>query len=227
MNAQTHQSDAFPRTTRTWIGDQLALGAIGRDEVNRHVMAIYSHPLRVYLLGSSCRTAGEPDEIINGFFASRLDRSSFFDDWQDSGLRLRKWLINALHFHVKEQWREVRRHAGESMPDVVEDESTAHLENDLHRAWVDSLVRESFRAAAASCLDSGLSDHWDIFVRHFVNVQAYADLCTDFDISPAQAAVMARTAAIRFRTAVRDSIARDGVETGEIDSEIQSIMGRL
>ncbi|MDP6891509.1 MAG: hypothetical protein QF471_09280, partial [Phycisphaerales bacterium] len=57
----------FPPTLNTWIGLQMGDGTMGRGAINRHVMEAYEEPLRIYFMGSSWRSLGEPHEIINGF----------------------------------------------------------------------------------------------------------------------------------------------------------------
>ena len=40
---------------------------MGLSEANRHVMAVYLQPLRVYFMGSSFSWLGEPDELVAFF----------------------------------------------------------------------------------------------------------------------------------------------------------------
>ena len=95
-------ANAFPQTRRTWIDDALDRGGDGVHDVNGHIMETYAWPLRVYYLGTNSRWLGEPDDVIDGFFADRLARDSFLGDWRASGLRLRRWLINAFCFYLLE-----------------------------------------------------------------------------------------------------------------------------
>src|SRR5882672_12709738 len=96
------KKDVFPRTLGTWIGRKLQEGKAGRAEVNRHLMSVYAWPLQVYFRGSSDRWLGEPEDIVQGFFADRLDREEFLPGCQESGLRLRRWLMNGFCFYLKE-----------------------------------------------------------------------------------------------------------------------------
>ena len=121
----SEKKNHFPPTLCTWIEGRLDDGTIGRDAINRHVMESYELPLRIYYLGTSWRTLGEPEDIINGFMADRLERPNFFTQWKSSGKRLRHWLINALHFYLKEQWRRDRRHDAMSI-DRGTSEDTDH-----------------------------------------------------------------------------------------------------
>ena len=86
------KQDAFPQTLRTWIGARLVDGHAGRADVNRHLMTVYLRPLKIYFMGTSERWLGEPDDVVSGFFADRLARENFLDDWIASGVSLRRWL---------------------------------------------------------------------------------------------------------------------------------------
>ena len=71
---ETRTRDVFPVTQRTWLGRALVRGHEGLSEANHHIMDVYAQPLKVYYLGSSFRTLGEPDDVVQGFFADRLAR---------------------------------------------------------------------------------------------------------------------------------------------------------
>ena len=60
MSESRQRKDAFPATRMTWIRDRLDSGEEGRRDVTSHLMEVYAEPLRIYLLGSSFRSAGEP-----------------------------------------------------------------------------------------------------------------------------------------------------------------------
>ena len=218
--------DIFPQTMSTWIDDRLGEGSEGREALNRHVMSVYADPLRVYYLGTSYRRQlGDPDDVIQGFFASRLDREKFFQDWQASGKRLRRWLMNAFLFYLKERYRSERRHHAEPLPDEADAQAVdgAH-EDDLDRAWATAIVREAWSQTAETCTHNGLKAHWDIFYRHHFKGDPYRDIAPDFDVTPAQATVMARTVANHFRKALRRCIAHDGIDGAAIDREINSLL---
>jgi hypothetical protein len=218
------RKEAFPTTQQTWIGQTLVQGDRGRANVNRHVMEVYSWPLTVYYRGTRDRWLGEPDEIVQGFFADRLARSGFFTDWQRSRLPLRRWLINAFCFYLSEMRRRSKRdrsaqELGESAATTESDPGTT-----MDRAFVVSIVRAALSTAENRCKAEGLDAHWRIFMRHHHNGEAYQHIAADADIGPARAAVMCRTASRKFRSALRDMMARDGAPQHQIDREIQSLL---
>jgi DNA-directed RNA polymerase specialized sigma24 family protein len=219
----------FPPTLNTWIGEQMAGGTMGRGEINRHIMEAYEEPLRIYFLGSSWRTLGEPEEIVNGFLADRLDREEFFAKWQASGKRLRHWLINALHFYLKEQWRKERRHDAARLDSGGDDDDTHGMaepgteDREVDRTWARALVATACRDAQASCRADGLDDHWQLFIRHHLDGLPYRDCAAEFEVDPKRCAVMARTAAGRFREALQERLRQDGVPDAEIDEELMQL----
>ena len=199
-------------------------GEVGRKEINRHLMEVYTEPLVVYLGGHSGRRPGDPRETVHGFFANRLARDDFVAKWQQSGLRLRRWLMNALSFYVMEC-----RPRGTTMP------RPAALSNNLatdagrpeeavDRAFARSIVKQALRRAQHICRLQRLEEHWRIFVRHYYEGQRYEHLAADFDVTPARAAVMARTAGRKFRSALCDLVLRDGAAPGELERDIRTLL---
>ena len=218
---ESPKPDVFPQTLHTWIDARLEDGQLGRLDVNNHIMTTYALPLRIYLLGSSWRRFGEADEIINGFFAGRLDKPDFFTQWQASGKRLRYWLINALRFHLQEQYRRGKRDHVDVLPDDP-DEAKAH--RDFDRAWAMSLIREACRDAQQHCAEEGLEDHWSVFHQHHVEGVAYRDIAAAMNISPGRCAVMSRTATSRFKQAMANRLQLDGTPDTALNSEIDVLL---
>lgn len=216
--------DVFPSTQRTWLDAALGPGGEGRRDVNRHIMTVYARPLRVYFLGTAARWLGEPDEVVAGFFADRLSRGNFLDDWQRSGLRLRRWLMNAFSFYLSELQRGRRRDRKTAgvLPDAAA--SRVAPERTVDRAFGESVVAEALREAQAACLRNGLSDHWGIFIRHAYDGVSYERVAPEFGLRPERAAVMARTAARHFRKSLRELLRTDGAPEGDMDDEIRALM---
>lgn len=216
--------DVFPSTQRTWIDRTLGDFGGERNEVNRHIMTVYAQPLRVYFLGTRSRWLGEPDEIVAGFFADRLARPGFLDDWRHSGIRLRRWLMNAFSYYLSELQRERRRDQRTTgvVPEVAAGGATP--ERIVDRAFGESIVTEALRVAQAECIAKGLQKHWGIFVRHAYDGLRYETVAAEFDVASARAAVMARTAARHFRKAVRDLLHTDGTVDGDVDDEIRALL---
>ena len=219
------KKDVFPPdTSKTWIVLRLEEGEQGRKEVNHHVMSLYARPLEVYFLGTPYRTIGEPSELVQGFFADRLSRASYLTDWHKSGLRLRRWLMNGFSMYLKETARRSRadrRRVNLPVKGIAVDADCADA---LDRAFAKAIIEEALARAKDSCQSEGLTEHWTVFTRHFYDGVSYGDLVDELGITPSRAAVMARTAAQRFKRVLRDLVARDGACPPEIDDEIRLLL---
>ena len=222
-------SDAFPPTLSTWIDARLADGELGRAEVNRHIMLVYAEPLRIYALGTRSGHLGDAVDLVQGFFADRLGRPGYFRGWRESGLRLRRWLMNGFGFYLKELRRERRKQGSEqpleeegAPPEV--DGEVPRLAEEMDRAFAISVVREALQAGEASCRAKGQTQHWEIFRRHYYDGLEYASFVGEYGLAPARAAELARTAAGKFKSALRDLLARDGALESEIDAELDSLL---
>lgn len=220
---KSRPNDVFPATQLAWIDAQLDMGQQGRTEINRHIMSVYRFPLHVYFLGTRDRWIGEPEEVINGFFADRLARPNFLADWRVSGLRLRHWLINAFCFYLRELRR--LRHRGKAdSPKADEPVEFAGDTREIDRAYVSSLVREALIDAEKACVSQGFAMHWQVFSMHFCLGKPYEQFVEELGIDAGRAVVMARTAKKKFQAALRSLVARDSTGDDDINAEIRGLM---
>lgn len=215
--------EVFPLTRVSWIASRLKAGEEGLLDVNRHVMSVYAEPLRAYYLGTQARWLGEPDDVIEGFFADRLGRPDFMTAWEHSGLRLRRWLMNAFGFYLKEQLRRRRRDA---VPDQNADEAVAFSGDPVaavDRAFIVSVVRHALEETRRTCESEGLGPHWNVFHAHFCCETPYAAIAGATRLDPARCVVMARTVRARFQRALRAALAVDD-PSGAADAEILALL---
>lgn len=379
----------FPDTERTFVLDQLEAGC-GRDLAS-YVMRVYYEPLCIYSRATSYRDLGEAEEIVAGFFASRLSDPTWLDRWRAESCRrpmpLRRWLLNGLCFYMREEARRRRRdrriesdgagslepeavslgcassgHAGEDLellalrrefdalllhafprigaqteldpetrlfdgrfdamvdrarrlverggpvqPELraflqdldgleASDESAAsasetpgpsrvaqqhasvarsavrrlaraadawrsllrrrekrvrprqslrralsdalaarlanfdgasHAERQFERArarWIVAVATERTRVA---CVAAGQALHFEVFIRHHVHGAPYEAIAPNFGLGEVQCAGMARTASSKFRAQLGEVLREDGIDAGEIDSEIARLMEAL
>jgi len=218
--------DHFPDTMSTLIKNCLDAGTIGRLELNHYVMSVYRRPLKIYFLGSGYRSLGDPDDLVQGFFASRLARGDYFEKWQHSRLSLRRWLMNAFILYMKEICRSKRRL--QTRERALNDcEHEAMSESEIDRTWAETVVREACAQTAARCRADGQQRHWEVFHRHHILGQPYRDVAPEFGFTPAQAAVAARTVANKFRQAIRDFFAAEGAPEDAIDDDIRDLLGAV
>lgn len=215
--------DHFPATQVSWIGRQLDTGDTGRLEVNRHIMQVYAKPLTYYFLGSRERWLGEPEELVNGFFADRLGQPDFLEKWRGSGKRLRDWLKNAFCFYMRERIRARHRGTAGGVPPAEEPATEDEAARAFDRALTQSMVRRALLAAEEQCAAEGLRKHWEVFERHQLLGQEYKSFARELGIEPARAVVMARTARNKFVAALRQVVAADAA-TPDVDDEIVSML---
>ena len=221
---------SFPPTQRGWLVAQLALGSKGRERINAYVMSAYAEPLSNYYAGSSFRSMGSPADLVSGFFASRLAKENYFEQWIESALPLRRWLINGFLFYLQEELRRRKAARAEPLPDFGATELASSAETaveEFDRIWAASMVRSAATSARERCVDEGFERHWDMFERHFVDGLTYAELADEFEVTNGQSASMVRTASIRFRQAVVDILLKDGATEDELDEEIARLMRAL
>jgi hypothetical protein len=216
--------DVFPDTLKTWINQEIQRDRLGRQNLNRYLMGTYAEPLKVYFMGTNSRWLGEPDDVVDGFFASRLSHDDFMAKWQASGMRLRRWLMNAFSYYLMELRRE--RSSSKHNSDLTHEPVTFTGDPDraVDQAAVIAFVRQAMQQAEETCKAEGLEKHWQVFVRHHIENADFRLIAGEFKIEPSRAAVMSRTAGRKFRNALRDVLMNDGVAPEDIDEEIQGLL---
>jgi len=222
IDPSSPQSDVFPVTAATWLGDRLACGDGGRDDAVIHVMRIYREPLLIYAKGSSLRTIQDPEELVHGFFADRLSRVDYLDKWRRSGLPLRRWLINGLIFFAREQGRHAARNSGGVNTPVEPnlDETVGQYTRSIARA----VVAEALTATIEALSSEGRGEHARLFVLHYIRGMSYDQISESGGVEPRRAAVMVRTATRRFRITLRGLIAWPGATDEDIETELSSLL---
>jgi DNA-directed RNA polymerase specialized sigma24 family protein len=218
--------DVFPATLNTWISGQLEQGRGGLLNINHHLMNTYAMPLRVYYLGTNSCWLGEADDVVAGFFASRLGKPDFLVKWQASGIRLRRWLMNSFCFYLKELRRQRKR---EQTAEAVDEQVTFDGDPDaaVDRASAISFVQQALLQAEQACREEKLDHHWQVFLRHHLSGASFQEIAVEFKVDAARATVMSRTATRKFRKALREVVANDGVAPEQIDHEIQALLQEI
>lgn len=222
--------DSFPATERGWLVSQLGLGPSGVARINAHVMETYAEPLGNYVAGSSFRVLGTPADLVSGFFASRLAQDGYFERWIESGLLLRRWLINGFLFYLQEEVRrqrlerEARGILGQQSAEPTASECAVEQ---FDRLWAASMVRAAASSSRERCASEGFARHWEMFEQHFVGGLTYAQLSERFEVTGGQAASMVRTASIRFRQAMVDLLRKDGATDATLEDEIARLLREL
>ncbi len=224
-NYELPAEGAFPATRRDWLVTQVAAGDEGRLQANAFVMEIYAPALEAYVRGSSFRSLGEARDLVNGFFASRLGRSDFFDRWLASELPLRRWLSNGFLFFLHEESRSKRRHAGLVLDDENETPTPEPgAVESFESSWAREVVRRACGRAGEICDACGWHTHWELFLRHHGAGVAYATIAEELGIDPKRAAGLARTAGGVLRRAILEILVRDGVAENDLEREAERLV---
>jgi DNA-directed RNA polymerase specialized sigma24 family protein len=218
--------DVFPATRHTWIEERLSGGEGGLADVRRHVMDVYRWPLTVYVRGSSFKTLGDPEELVVGFFASRLARDHYLHDWLNSGRPLRKWLMTGLrHFlfeTAKSESRERSLGVRLDAKDIADSDEEASNRN-YDRAVARTLVSEVVRQTEIELIADGLELHWRVFHLHVLLDQPYSTIQESLGLPPARLSALCRTATRRFRTLLAHLAAWPGASEEEIQEELEKL----
>jgi len=232
------QHSAFPTTQATWLRTLVGEGVADAERANAAetariaVMERYTEPLAVFVRGSSLARLGEPNEIVNGFFAARLSDAAFLEGWARSGMRLRRWLMNGILFYGQGMARDQARAAargGAVEPRELDRREGAGAtgELDFERAWALAVVREATARVEAELLAEGRAVEFDIFRRHAIDGQPYAAFAGEVGRTPQQCAGATRLVAQRVRTALAEVLREEGVPEAELDDEIARVRGVL
>jgi hypothetical protein len=212
-------NDAFPSTDRTALVELLLRDPSARAEAVRTVMDRYVHPLSVYVQGSSLRAVGDHVDLVQGFLADRFGRRDYLDQWAESGLPLRRWLINGLHLYAKEEQRK-RRPLGESF---VGDFAVERIPS-AEAAWARELLAQACEVVSHELSASGHGKAWDVFRRHFIDGRSYSQLQDEFGMRPSALAEASRRVSIHLREAVRILLVRDGVKPADVEAELRQML---
>lgn len=219
----------FPSTQYMWIRDHLDGGPEARDRLVQWAMAVYAKPLQTYARATGLAHSSqlESDELVNGFLASVLSRQDYLKDWIGSGLRLRQWFRNGLHFHAKT----MRRTAGSRVQPLDErDAESIAVPDDADRlldhAWATAIVERVCDEVRTDLAQAGKSGHWEIFWQHHIEGVPYAQVVAHQGggITEAQAASRAFEVASRLRERLSKLLIQDGAPSAEVSSELRNLM---
>ena len=232
-------AEHFQQTLRTWIGQRLTHGEAGLADVREHVAETYRLPLEVYYAATSwCREragAGgvanpdwSPTEVVHDYLADRLGRPDFMQRWSESGLPLRRWLINGLLFYLKERNRQLSGTtpgpgrdgaAGLSGLEVREDPGRS-----ADRLMVGGLVRRAVKQTLARLEEDGQAAHGRAFVAFHFEQASVDTIAAELDRSPGQVKGMLRLARSRFKSVFVQLLTHDGVPPTRHDAELRAML---
>ena len=226
-------SRSFPETQTVWISDRLSEGEAGIMLANGYVMESYVRPLSIYCskIGLARSVHIDADDLVHGFFANRLSNSEYLKSWLTSGLRLRQWLRNGLHFYVHELRRQNAAQLGklgphigdQALPEEVPSEGAAH-DHEFERAWALAALDLAMKETKEGLEKRNRRDEWEMFCSHHVEGVPHAIIGERFQLSTAQVAQRTFAVGAQLRDALYGILRKDGALRSEIDVEVRSMM---
>ena len=200
---------------------------------NGYVMESYVRPLSIYCskIGLARSVHIDADDLVHGFFANRLSNSEYLKSWLTSGLRLRQWLRNGLHFYVHELRRQNAAQLGklgphigdQALPEEVPSEGAAH-DHEFERAWALAALDLAMKETKEGLEKRNRRDEWEMFCSHHVEGVPHAIIGERFQLSTAQVAQRTFAVGAQLRDALYGILRKDGALRSEIDVEVRSMM---
>ena len=231
--------DHFPTTHATWIDAQLTIAERSRaagDEAGEtnavaalrtYLMERYYDALRVYVRTGALVHLGEPEEIVGEFFARAVDTRALLVRWRESGMPLRRWMMNAIAFHCRgterDRSRERRRTMGDADLDAFRAPSP-DAARAFDRAWAVALAGEAFAIAEREAEARDRPQDAVAFRMHALDGMTHRAIARELGISESQSANAAKRVSERMRAAVRDLLRDEGVPAGEIDAAVAEVL---
>ncbi len=250
--------DHFPSTHATWIDAQLTIieeaggahaGPAGspratgaREALRRHLWERYHAPLRAYVHGGSLRRAGDPDELVTGFFADRVTSDDFLPAWRRSTMPLRRWMMNGMGFYargvVRDRMRDRLRPFTDLAPSQPAGEPAASsadaqdallptddrtAEDAFERAWAIAVLDAAHTQAHAELADEGRLDEYEVFRRRVIEGEGYDAIGPSVGMSAQQCAGATRLVSQRMAAAVREVLRAEGVRESELDATVTEV----
>jgi len=238
-------TDHFPSTHATWLAERVTLsldpGAspararAARDELNAHVMSRYFEPLCAYVRGTGFRGVDEAADLVNGFFASRLARPDYLMQWRESGMELRRWLMNGLLLHLHErvrgEQRQSRRAQARDPADIDGMSGQPGHDPDavqsMDRAWAESIVAAAIRETMQALESADRAAAWRAFRRHFVEGVAYTALSQETGASVRELKAQVELVQRWLRAGIERALQQDGVAAEAIEAETDRLVAML
>lgn len=252
--------DHFPSTHATWIDAQLTIidGAGGATEgpraqvaenaraaLRKHLWERYHAPLRAYVHGGSLRRAGEPEELVSGYFAERVTTPEFLVAWRSSGMPLRRWMMNGMGFYARGVVRDRMRDRMRTFTDLAEPRASATTDAGTDRradptddllgadartaadafehAWAIAVLDAAHAQVHAELDAQGRLDQYEVFRRRVIDGEGYDTIAPSVGLTPQQCAGATRLVSQRLAASLREVLRDEGVTEGEMDATVAEV----
>ncbi len=232
--------DHFPSTHAIWIDAQLTIAERSRAAgdaagearaagvLREYLMERYYDAMRTYVRSGALVRAGEPDEIVGEFFARAVDAPSMLGRWRESGMPLRRWMMNAMAFHcrgmLRDRDRRERREAAleidaDRAPTVGTDAVRA-----FDRAWAIALAGEAFGIAQRDADARGRPGDSMAFRMHSLDGLPHRTIARELGITESASVNAVKRVSERMREAVRELLRAEGVMAADMDAAVAEVL---
>jgi len=226
----------FPSTSWDLLANALRKGESGgalTEFAERYYTAVRA------FIRAVAPSPADADDLTQRFFEKVVLPGRLFAHADRARGAFRPYLKQAIrNFLIDEHRREARAVNADVRPDAVEDgwnaiaaESLPGPDADLLRAWARSLVTMAVARLEAVCEANEQQQHFQLFVRRYLadpdRPPTWGEIGQPFGLEEKIARSRAETAARHFRGLLRDLIATDMGAGGNIDQELQAVIGLL
>ncbi len=248
--------DHFPSTHATWIDAQLTIidecesasadgglrverGRQAQSALRQHLWDRYHAPLRAYAQGGSLRRAGDPDDLLAGYFADRVTRPEFLRDWRRTDMPLRRWMMNGLGFYARGVVRDRMRDrirpftdlspgspadaGAPAGPDPIEGADDRTATDAFEHAWAIAVLDAAHAQAHAELAAEGRLDAYDVFRRRVIEGEGYETIAPALGLTAQQCAGATRLVSHRMANALREVLRAEGVRESEMEATMAEV----
>ncbi|MBU3728254.1 MAG: hypothetical protein FGM37_03265 [Phycisphaerales bacterium] len=209
-----------------------------RRALREHLMHRYAQALTAYVSASHFRQLGERDDLVGGFFARVLSDDEFILRWRQSGLPLRRWLMNGMSFHCRGIARDLARERGRTIGkspsgdsiggsiglDELAEESRHEASRAFDRAWALALVNDAYARVQQMLRDEGRAEDDAVLRMHVMEGMTYEQVAGALGLSRQDCFNAMRRIAARVRATLGDLLLDEGVPKSALDTAIADVM---
>lgn len=209
----------------------------------------YAQPLMLYARSSTLARIEDADALMKSFWAQQLARPLMINEWRESGLALRRWLVHQLLIHARARLCELHIDSSEqeqcndcggcACANAATTSTTSattcatkcptsstplplepHAFEHFERAWSRAMMNAACSIAQAALESSDDAAAWNAFRLHFLEGNEYAALSQQLGLTVSAARINARRAHERVDGALRQLLRDEGVADEDVNDEL-------
>jgi RNA polymerase sigma-70 factor (ECF subfamily) len=181
----------------------------------------------------------DAEDLAQRFFETVVLSGRLFERADPHKGKFRSYLKQAIrNFLVDERRRLARSPNPEIRPDGLADgwdtiatETSPGPDEELLRAWAQSLVAIAVTRLETACAEQNQAQHFQLFARRYLqdpdHPPSWREVGNVFGLDEKIARSRAETAARRFRALLRELIASDIGSEADVDNELHAVIAVL